>query len=128
MLADHYHIALVVVRHLREQQDSDPILKVLDTTGLTGAVDSTMALEEDSRSSDTAKLYVTGRDVAYQELTLQFRNCVWGLISCEISDPVWHHEPPEFLFRLVDFMSNQKEWRGNATELLAELEDKQTAP
>lgn len=125
-LADHDHIALVVVHHLRKQSDRDPFLKVSGTTGLTGAVDSTMVLDKDRLASDTAKLYITGRDVEYQELTLQFRNCVWRCIACEKPEEIAGREIPDFLFRLVDFISQRGEWNGCASELLAEMADQET--
>ena len=37
----------------------------------------TFVLEKEKRASDTAKLYVTGRDTPYQEYTLRFRDCRW---------------------------------------------------
>lgn len=124
--ADHYHIALVVVHHLRKQSDRDPFLKVSGTTGLTGAVDSTMVLDKDKLASDTAKLYITGRDVEYQELTLQFQSCVWRCIAYEKSEEIAAREIPDFLFRLVDFISQHGEWNSCASELLSEMADQET--
>ena len=63
------------VHHIRKQNDSDVFNKVSGTTGLTGSADATFVLEKEKRASDTAKLYVTGRDTPYQEYTLRFRDC-----------------------------------------------------
>ena len=49
------------------------------TTGLTGSADATFVLEQESRASNAAKLYVTGRDTPYQEFKLRFRDCSWEL-------------------------------------------------
>ena len=68
--ADRHSLAVVVVHHIRKQNDSDVFNKVSGTTGLTGSADATFVLEKEKRASDTAKLYVTGRDTPYQEFTL----------------------------------------------------------
>ena len=51
------------------------------TTGLTGSADATFVLEQESRASNAAKLYVTGRDTPYQEFTLRFHDCSWELVE-----------------------------------------------
>ena len=73
--ADRHSLAVIVVHHIRKQNDSDVFNKVSGTTGLTGSADATFVLEKEKRASDTAKLYVTGRDTPYQEYTLRFRDC-----------------------------------------------------
>lgn len=102
--ADRHSLAVIVVHHIRKQNDSDVFNKVSGTTGLTGSADATFVLEKEKRASDTAKLYVTGRDTPYQEYTLRFR------------------------FRLVDFMRDKEEWAGTATELLAAMGETETIP
>ncbi len=67
--ADRHSLAVIVVHHIRKQNDSDVFNKVSGTTGLTGSADATFVLEKEKRASDTAKLYVTGRDTPYQEYT-----------------------------------------------------------
>ena len=67
--ADRHSLAVVVVHHIRKQNDSDVFNKVSGTTGLTGSADATFVLEKEKRASDAAKLYVTGRDTPYQEFT-----------------------------------------------------------
>ena len=60
--ADRHSLSVVVVHHIRKQNDSDVFNKVSGTTCLTGSADATFVLEKESRASDTAKLFVTGRD------------------------------------------------------------------
>ena len=74
-------VAVIVVHHIRKQNDSDVFNKVSGTTGLTGSADATFVLEKEKRASDTARLYVTGRDTPYQEYTLRFRDCSWELVE-----------------------------------------------
>ena len=126
-IADKHRVAIILVHHLRKHSDKDPFMMVSGTTGLTGGVDTTYVLEKDKRSDNVAKLYITGRDVEYMELTLQFENCIWECISFETAEDVRKRETPDFIFRVVSFMAGRGEWRGNATDLLFEMEDTTTA-
>ena len=126
-LADKHMIAILLVHHLRKHADKDPFMMVSGTTGLTGGVDTTYVLEKDKRADNVAKLYVTGRDVEYMELSLQFENCIWECLSCENAEDVRKREMPEFIFRVVSFMAKRSEWCGNAIKLLAEMGDTSTA-
>jgi len=126
-LADKHRVAIILVHHLRKHSDKDPFNMVSGTTGITGGVDTTYVLEKDKRSDNIAKLYVTGRDVEYLELSLQFENCIWECISCETAEDVRKRETPEFIFRVVIFMSERRQWCGSATELLNEMDETATA-
>jgi len=117
--ADRHSLAVIVVHHIRKQNDSDVFNKVSGTTGLTGSADATFVLEKEKRASDTAKLYVTGRDTPYQEYTLRFRDCRWELVERKTQEQLAKETIPDVLFRLVDFMRDKEEWIGTATELLA---------
>ncbi len=126
-IADKHSIAIMLVHHLRKHSDKDPFNMVSGTTGITGGVDTTFVLEKDKRSDNTAKLYVTGRDVEYLELSLQFENCVWACLSFKDSEEVRKRETPEFIFQTISFMAGRKEWCSSATELLQEMNDTITA-
>lgn len=102
--ADRHSLAVIVVHHIRKQNDSDVFNKVSGTTGLTGSADATFVLEKEKRASDTAKLYVTGRDTPYQEYTLRFRDCRWELVERKTQEQLAKETIPDVLFRLVDFM------------------------
>ena len=124
--ADRHSLAVIVVHHIRKQNDSDVFNKVSGTTGLTGSADATFVLEKEKRASDTAKLYVTGRDTPYQEYTLRFRDCRWELVERKTQEQLAKETIPDVLFRLVDFMRDKEEWIGTATELLAAMESNHT--
>ena len=126
-LANKHSIAIILVHHLRKHSDKDPFNMVSGTTGITGGVDTTYVLEKNKWFDNTAKLYVTGRDVEYLELSLQFENCLWECLSCENSDEVKKGETPEFILQTISFMAGRKEWCGSATELLFEMSDTTTA-
>ena len=102
--------------------------KVSGTTGLTGSADATFVLEKEKRASDTAKLYVTGRDTPYQEYTLRFRDCSWELVERKTQEQLAKETIPDVLFRLVDFMRDKEKWAGTATELLAAMGETETIP
>ena len=126
--ADRHSLAVVVVHHIRKQNDSDVFNKVSGTTGLTGSADATFVLEQESRASNTAKLYVTGRDTPYQEFKLRFRDCSWELVERKEQEQLAKETIPDVLFRLVDFMQDKGEWTGTATELLEQMGETGTPP
>ena len=79
--ADKNKLAIILVHHLRKQDDSDVFNKILGTTGIMGSSDTTFILEKKSRDDSVATLFVTGRDVEYQTFTLRFEECRWNLIE-----------------------------------------------
>ena len=125
--ADRHSLAVIVVHHIRKQNDSDVFNKVSGTTGLTGSADATFVLEQESRASNAAKLYVTGRDTPYQEFTLRFHDCSWELVERKEQEQLAKEMIPDVLFRLVDFMQDKEKWTGTATELLDALGETGTA-
>jgi hypothetical protein len=126
--ADRHSLAVIVVHHIRKQKDSDVFNMVSGTTGLTGSADTTFVLEKENRASDTARLYVTGRDTPYQEFVLRFRDCSWELVERKTQEQLAKEAIPNVLFRVVDFMQDKSEWSGTATELLAAMGDAETVP
>ncbi|MEY8517901.1 AAA family ATPase [Lachnospiraceae bacterium 29-84] len=126
--ADRHSLAVVVVHHIRKQNDSDAFNKVSGTTGLTGSADATFVLEQESRVSNAAKLYVTGRDTPYQEFKLRFRDCSWELVERKEQEQIERESIPDILFRLVKFMQGREEWTGTATELLEQMGETGTPP
>ena len=95
---------------------------------MTGSADATFVLQQESRASNAAKLYVTGRDTPYQEFTLRFRDCSWELVERKEQEQLAKEAIPDVLFRLVDFMQDKGEWTGTATELLAAMGETETVP
>lgn len=127
-LAAKERVVIILVHHLRKQSDNDPFNQISGTTGIMGAVDTSLILSKDSRFADTGKLIVTGRDVEEQQFMLRFENLRWVLIEKKGATEMRKEVIPNFLFQLVDFMVDRAKWSGNATELLAELHDKEASP
>ncbi len=127
-IADEKNIAVILVHHLRKLKDGDdPFNEVSGSTGIIGAADTNYVLKR-KRSNNAATLLASGRDVEYQELTLQFNDLVWELVEQKNSEDIHKAEVPKFLFRVVDFMAQRSEWVGTATELLADMQENETTP
>jgi RecA-family ATPase len=80
-LAHEYHIAIVVVHHLRKMDADDPYDTVSGTLGLTGAADTVMILRRDS--TGTVILQAQGRDVKDIEKAMLFdrTTCHWRIMG-----------------------------------------------
>lgn len=95
-IADEYNIAVLLVHHLRKLKDSeDPFNEVSGSTGIIGAADTNYVFKR-KRSTNAATLLVSGRDMEYQELTLQFNNLVWELVERKNSEDIHKAELPRF--------------------------------
>ena len=129
-ISDKYGFAVLVVHHVRKLKDvSDPFNEVSGSTGITGAADTNFVLKR-CRANETGTLLATGRDIAYQELTLKFdnRSHLWKLVERKDMEDIHREEIPRFIFRLVDYISEVKEWRGTATQLIKQMNETEVAP
>jgi hypothetical protein len=79
-LADRYAVAVLVIHHSRKSPAENPFDEVSGTLGITGAADSIFVLER-KHEEEEASLYVTGRDVEEETLTLKFdtAHCLWNI-------------------------------------------------
>lgn len=129
-ISDKYGIAVVVVHHVRKLKDvSDPFNEVSGSTGITGAADTNFVLKR-SRANESGTLLATGRDIEYQELTLKFNSNshLWELVEQKNMEDIRREEIPKFILRLVDFISEMKEWQGTATELITQMNETEVTP
>ena len=117
-VADECRIAMLVVHHLRKARSEDPFQMISGSTGITGAVDTSFVLASNLGDRKSAKLYVTGRDVQYQELDLTFIEGVWHLVEWRTQQDInADEEIPAYIFDLQKLVYGNKGWKGTATQL-----------
>lgn len=121
-LAFRYHIAILIVHHLRKQKDSDPLNTLSGTTGLSGAVDTVFILDRPKRTENIATLFCSGRDIETTEIKLSFSEdeFVWKLHDGD-SEPI---KMLDGVITAVDkyFSSaSEKSFNGTATELAEKI-------
>ena len=121
--ADKNKIAVILVHHLRKQDD-----KISGTAGIMGSSDTTFILEKKSRDETVATLFVTGRDVEYQTFTLRFEDCRWNLIERSFQKELEIKNAPEIVDNVISFINEKEMWQGTATELLEILDKKDITP
>jgi RecA-family ATPase len=69
--ASAHHASLLLVHHLRKTPGQDVLDEITGSTGLIGAVDGMLILKR-VREQEEASLFVTGRDLPEQSLSLLF--------------------------------------------------------
>ena len=119
-LADKYGIAILLIHHLRKENDKDPFNRISGTTGIQGAVDSSFILLEETRGSGVATLSCVGRDIDYREIKLKRdEDNVWQVVSDSFED----HDLllDDIVILLSDFMKDKKYHKSTPTELAEEL-------
>lgn len=126
--ADKNKLAIILVHHLRKQDDSDVFNKISGTAGIMGSSDTTFILEKKSRDDSVATLFVTGRDVEYQTFTLRFEECRWNLIERSFQKELEIKNAPEIINDVISFINENEMWQGTATELLEILDKKDITP
>lgn len=127
--ADTNGLAVLLVHHTRKLPDTDVFNTVSGTTGITGCADSTFILSKESRHDNEATLCVSGRDIEFQEFRLRFRDCRWELLEKTSTEELEERSIPVEVLNVLDFMANvPHDWRGNASELLAEIGIENVSP
>lgn len=120
--ADKNGLAILRIHHNRKMGDSDVFNTVSGANGITGAADCTMVLNNLNRSAHRATLFVTGRDVEFQEYKIRMNDCEWELIEKTSEEEFGECEVPDDVLRVLDFMMTRPvEWKGTTTELYTQL-------
>ena len=115
-LAEKLNICILLIHHTRKNRDVDPFNMISGTTGISGCVDGSMVLMKSKRTSSTAKLFATGRDIRECEIHLEKDECKWIATDVQIEKPV-----DRFPFAIHDLMMTEKSFKGSATELCEKL-------
>ena len=90
-LAEVYHLAILLVHHLRKSGAQDVTDEITGSTGMAGAVDAILILKRE-RGQEQGSLFITGRDIPQERfLPLHFEAAsgLWRL------DPTREHDEEE---------------------------------
>ena len=119
-IADNHGICIFVVHHTRKERDGGNIFNdMTGSTGIMGVADTGMILRKDDRFGDNATLCITGRDVEEKKLKMQMRGVKWEITEELSADDLRKERIPDFVFKVVDFLFEHRQFEGTVTELLA---------
>jgi hypothetical protein len=79
-IADRYDVCILLIHHNRKMKDSADVFNEMSgSSGILGSLDCAWVISKDTRYSDDAKLYTTGRDIESKELCIKFNkdNFLW---------------------------------------------------
>lgn len=127
-IADNFDISILLVHHTRKSGSSDPFATISGTTGLSGGVDGSMVLLKPERQDSMATLSITGRDMLDQELQLEFDKTrkQWRLLHGSVHAKA--EKRSTLLTAVFEFVTEQGDFHGTATELFLLLSQKQELP
>ena len=120
-LAQKLSITILLVHHVRKERDDDPFNMLSGTNGIAGCVDTGLVLLKSKRSSSTAALHCTGRDIEDREIDLSFdkATCTWRYISDSVEEP--EMLLPEEMQKLIGMMKEISFFSGSNVDFLAQF-------
>lgn len=128
-IADNHGICIFVVHHTRKERDGGNIFNdMTGSTGIMGVADTGMILRKDDRFGDNATLCITGRDVEEKKLKMQMRGVKWEITEELSADDLRKERIPDFVFKVVDFLFEHRQFEGTVTELLAAVDNTELKP
>lgn len=128
-IADNHGICIFVVHHTRKERDGGNIFNdMTGSTGIMGVADTGMILRKDDRFGDNATLCITGRDVEEKKLKMQMRDVKWEITEELSADDLRKERIPDFVFKVVDFLFEHRQFEGTVTELLAAVGNTELKP
>ena len=128
-IADNHGICIFVVHHTRKERDGGNIFNYMTgSTGIMGVADTGMILRKDDRFGDNATLCITGRDVEEKKLKMQMCGVKWKITEELSADDLRKERIPDFVFKVVDFLFEHRQFEGTVTELLAAVGNTELKP
>lgn len=128
-IADNHGICIFLVHHTRKDRDSSNIFNdMTGSTGIMGVADTVMILRKEERFGDAAALCITGRDVEEKKLKMQMRGVKWEITEELSADDLRKERIPDFVFKVVDFLFERRQFEGTVTELLAAVGNTELKP
>lgn len=128
-IADNHSICIFVVHHTRKERDGGNIFNdMTGSTGIMGVADTGMILRKEDRFGDNATLCITGRDVEEKKLKMQMCGVKWEITEELSADDLRKERIPDFVFKVVDFLFEHRQFEGTVTELLAAVGNTELKP
>ena len=128
-IADNHGICIFVVHHTRKERDGGNIFNdMTGSTGIMGVADTGMILRKEDRFGDNATLCITGRDVEEKKLKMQMRGVKWEITEELSADDLRKERIPDFVFKVVDFLFEHRQFEGTVTELFAAVGNTELKP
>lgn len=128
-IADNHGICIFVVHHTRKERDGGNIFNdMTGSTGIMGVADTGMILRKDDRFGDNATLCITGRDVEEKKLKMQMCGVKWEITEELSADDLRKERIPDFVFKVVDFLFEHRQFEGTVSELLAAVGNTELKP
>ncbi len=128
-IADNHGICIFVVHHTRKERDGGNIFNdMTGSTGIMGVADTGMILRKDDRFGDNATLCITGRDVEEKKLKMQMCGVKWEITEELSADDLRKERIPDFVFKVVDFLFEHKQFQGTVSEILAAVGNTELKP
>ena len=128
-IADNHGICIFVVHHTRKERDGGNIFNdMTGSTGIMGVADTGMILRKEDRFGDNATLCITGRDVEEKKLKMQMCGVKWEITEELSADDLRKERIPDFVFKVVDFLFEHRQFEGTVTELLAAVGNPELKP
>lgn len=125
-LADELEIAILLVTHTTKMKHpDDPFNELTGSAGVMGSIDVAMVIKKEKREDETAKLYVTGRDLEEQCYEMKFNKIDyrWNLLG--------KHRDMEQLRKELEYKTspiigtikklvqqNKGNWKGTASDII----------
>ena len=85
-----------------------------------------LLLKKANREKNGANLYLTGRDIEFRTLALEFENCFWKITE-DIPPPTIRPISP-IVKKVCEYIKIHKYFKGSASELLSLLEEENIKP
>lgn len=112
-LADELGIAIVIIHHTSKREKGNDFTRISGTTAITGCADGSFVMKE---IPNGAEINCTGRDIESFKMKLKRNGARW------IATETVSEKPRDnFSFMVHDFISEQKYFKGSATELAQKI-------
>lgn len=118
--SDEHGVCVLVLTHLRKLVcPGDSFANITGTTGISGAVDTMMVLQRDSRHDAVSTMDITGRDIPDTLLKLRRNGTLWELVEEVSGEELEAEHIPECVKSITRRVTESgAEWFGSATELI----------